>query len=97
MNTTDLLAAILAVALGSIVQAISGVGGGFIAVPLLAWIDLSLVPGPVVLGSISLSTIMAWHERKHIDLHTIPVILPDPVSYPCAQESAQSVDRRPID
>lgn len=75
MNLIESIAAVLAVILGSVVQAISGVGGGFIIVPLLAWIDLSLVPGPVVFGSIALSTIMAWRERQHIDLANVPMIL----------------------
>jgi len=75
MNLIESIAAVLAVILGSVVQAISGVGGGFIIVPLLAWIDLSLVPGPVVFGSIALSTIMVWRERQHIDLANVPMIL----------------------
>lgn len=75
MNLIESIAAVLAVILGSVVQAISGVGGGFIIVPLLAWIDLSLVPGPVVFGSIALSTIMAWRERHDIDLRNVPMIV----------------------
>lgn len=62
MNFSDSIAAILAVILGSVIQAISGVGGGFIIVPLLAWIDLSLVPGPVVFGSIARWPKPVWYS-----------------------------------
>jgi uncharacterized membrane protein YfcA len=67
--------ATLAVAVGAVVQGISGVGGGFITVPLLAMISLSFLPGPLVIGSISISGLMAWRERKHIDLARIRWIL----------------------
>lgn len=58
--------------LGSIVQVISGVGGGFIIVPLLAWIDLSLLPAPLVFASLSLSTLMAVRGRRQIDWKHLP-------------------------
>ncbi|MDP6435699.1 MAG: sulfite exporter TauE/SafE family protein [Gammaproteobacteria bacterium] len=63
--------ATLAVAAGAIVQGISGVGGGFITVPFLAMISLSLLPGPVVVGSMSIAGLMAWRERKHIDVKNL--------------------------
>ena len=59
--------ATLAVALGSVIQGISGVGGGFIMVPLLAMIDVGLLPGPFIFATLSLSTLMAWRERRYID------------------------------
>jgi len=67
MTPTVFVAATLAVATGSILQAASGVGAGFIIVPMLALIDLSLVPGPVVFGSLALSGIMLWRERGAVD------------------------------
>ena len=75
MTIVEFAAATVAVALGSIVQAVSGVGGGFLIVPLLAWIDLGLVPGPMIFASLSLSGIMAFRERADIDAAHIPVIL----------------------
>jgi len=72
----DLLLAVLAVALGSVVQGVSGVGGGFIMVPLLALIDMRLLPGALIFGTLSLSTLMAWRERAHIDMaNTTPILL----------------------
>lgn len=71
----ELLAAIALVALGSIVQSVSGVGAGFLIVPLVAMIDISLVPGPMIFGSLSLSIIMAWRERGAIDRDNLPAVL----------------------
>jgi len=50
-----------------VVQGISGVGGGFIVVPLLAMISVKFLPGPLVVASISISGLMAWRERTYID------------------------------
>lgn len=72
----DLLLAVLVIVLGSIIQGVSGVGGGFIMVPLLALIDMSLLPGAFIFGTLSLSTLMAWRERAHIDMaNTAPILL----------------------
>jgi len=75
MGVAGFIAATLAVVLGSIVQVASGVGGGFIIVPLLAWIDLALVPAPLVFASLSLSTLMAVRGRHEIDWRHLPVSL----------------------
>ncbi len=69
MAGPDLVMAVLAVALGAIVQSISGVGGGFIMVPLLAMIDTRFLPGPLIFASLALSVLMAWRERRHIDFN----------------------------
>ena len=75
MNITELLLATLAVVAGSVVQVISGVGGGFIVVPVLAMIDLNLVPGPQIFASLSLSTLMAVRDFRHIDWQHLPATL----------------------
>lgn len=74
MNLTEVLAANLVVMLGSVVQAASGVGAGFLMAPLIAWIDLGLLPGPMIFASLALSGIMAWRERGSIDRANLPVI-----------------------
>ncbi len=71
----SLLLAVAAIAAGSVVQRISGVGGGFIAVPVVAMIDVGFVPGPLVLASIMLSSLMAWREWSHVDWRNIPAIM----------------------
>ncbi len=75
MPLTDFIAATLAVIAGSVVQVASGVGGGFIIVPLLAWIDISLVPAPVLFASLSLSGMMAVREWHAVDWRYVPIIL----------------------
>jgi len=75
MEFSDFFAALLAVALGSVVQTLTGVGGGFLVVPVLAFIDMNLLPGPLVMASMILSGIMMWRERQHIDTRNLPVIL----------------------
>ena len=43
---------------------------------MIALIDFSLLPGPPVFASLSISTIMAWRERTHIDYgHTAPLLM----------------------
>lgn len=75
MDIANLLLAAAAIVAGSVVQRVSGVGGGFITVPLVAMIDVSFLPGPLVLATIALSTLMAWREWSHADLRSIPIIL----------------------
>jgi uncharacterized membrane protein YfcA len=75
MGPAEFAAATLAVIAGSVIQVASGVGGGFIIVPLLAWIDLGLVPGPLVFASLSLSSLMALREWHAVSWRHIPVIL----------------------
>lgn len=75
MPAADLVLSTLAVMAGSLVQAITGMGSGFVIVPLLALIDLSLVPGPLVFGSLALSVTMALRGREHIDRSRVPVIV----------------------
>ena len=71
----DLLLAAGAIVAGSVVQRASGVGGGFIIVPMLAMIDVAFVPGPMVLATIALSVLMAWREWEHVDFAAMPWIL----------------------
>jgi hypothetical protein len=54
------------IALGAVFQAATGMGTGILIVPLLALIDLNLVPGPAVMASMALSLPMARHGRRHI-------------------------------
>ncbi len=74
IDAGHLAAASLVVILGSIIQAASGVGAGFIVVPIVAWIDLSLVPAPMIFASMALSGIMSWRERGAIDTRRLPAV-----------------------
>jgi uncharacterized membrane protein YfcA len=75
MSIIEFAAATLAVILGSVIQVASGVGGGFVIVPILAWVDLSLVPAPMIFASLSLSGLMAFRERHTIDWEHVPITL----------------------
>src|SRR3982750_3513837 len=75
INATSIAAANVAVMLGAILQASTGLGAGLIIVPLLALVSLSFVPGPVVLASMALSTLMAYQGRREIDRVGLPMLL----------------------
>lgn len=75
VSFTQIAVANLAVLLGAILQASTGLGAGLIIVPLLALVSLTFVPGPVVLASMALSTIMAYQGRREIDRVGMPLLL----------------------
>lgn len=53
--------------IGSLMQAVTGLGAGLIIVPLLALISFHLVPAPMIFASIALSSVMAYNGRREID------------------------------
>lgn len=60
----ELLLASGIVALGSLLQAASGLGAGLIVVPLLSMLSVDWVPGPCVAASLLLSWLMFWQGRQ---------------------------------
>lgn len=66
LGVPDLAATTAVIAIGAVLQAATGMGTGILIVPLLALIDLKLVPGPAVMASMALSLPMAWRGRRHI-------------------------------
>jgi uncharacterized membrane protein YfcA len=66
MTLSMFLAASAAVLTGSILQSATGFGAGLIIVPLLALISLDFLPAPLILASMSLSSLMAWQGRHSI-------------------------------
>ena len=66
LSIPSLAAATAVIAVGAVLQAATGMGTGILIVPLLALIDLHLVPGPAVMASMALSLPMAWRGRRHI-------------------------------
>ena len=61
-----ILAANALLALGSVVQAATGLGAGVVVVPLLALISLDFIPGPVIVAALALAWLMAWRGRAEI-------------------------------
>lgn len=66
LGVLSLAAATGVIVVGAVLQAATGMGTGILIVPLLALIDLSLVPGPTVMASMALALPMAWRGRRHI-------------------------------
>jgi hypothetical protein len=50
-------------------------GTGILIVPLLALIDLNLVPGPAVVASMALSLPMAWRGRDHLAYYDLKPLM----------------------
>ena len=75
MTTTQIAAANIAVMLGAILQASTGLGAGLIIVPLLALVSLVFVPGPLVLASMALSGLMAIQGRRSIVGRGLPLLI----------------------
>ncbi len=75
MTPLHFLLAIAFVALGSVLQAATGLGAGLIVIPLLTFISIQFVPGPYLFGSLALSAAMAWAGRRDIERkHLLPVL-----------------------
>lgn len=64
------------VMLGSLLQAVTGLGSGLIIVPLLATISIELIPAPMIMASLSLSSLMAWRGKNDIDYSNMSILLP---------------------
>ena len=58
----------------SILQMATGISVGIIIVPFLAMISYSLLPIPVVFASLTLTVMMAYQGREHIDTDNMPQI-----------------------
>ena len=60
--------------IGSILQMVTGVTAGIIIVPFIAMISYTLMPVPIVFGSLALTLLMTYQGREHIDTKNIPQI-----------------------
>lgn len=60
------LACMLAVYIGSTVQASIGIGLGMIASPMLAFADPDFIPATIMLAVLPLTFTIAWADRSHI-------------------------------
>jgi len=72
---TAFLLTISIVVLGALLQAATGLGAGLIVVPLLAMVNLQLVPGPMIFASLALSTVMAYRGRADIAYANVHLLL----------------------
>jgi uncharacterized protein len=67
LSVTMLVLATLVMAIGAAIQASVGLGLALFVVPLLALIDVRLIPGPMLLASVALAVMMAHRGRAAID------------------------------
>ncbi len=58
----------------SILQMVTGISVGMLIVPFLAMISYTLIPAPIVLASLVLTTLMAYKGKDHIDTKNLPQI-----------------------
>jgi len=58
----------------SILQMATGVSVGMIIVPFLAMISYTLIPVPIVFASLTLTVMMAYQGREHIDTKNMPQV-----------------------
>src|SRR5271168_1062735 len=58
---------IVIMAIGSAFQASVGIGMALFVVPLLALVDQSFIPGPMLLAGVVLALLTAYRERTAID------------------------------
>jgi uncharacterized protein len=67
MGWVSVFAAVVIMAIGSALQAAAGVGLALLVVPLLALIDSTYVPGPMLMAGAVLAGMTAWRERHAVD------------------------------
>lgn len=75
ISFTQIFLANLSIAFGAVLQASTGMASGIFVAPVLALIHLSLLPGPVMFASLSLSVLMALRERKSIYWFGLPQVI----------------------
>ena len=69
------MACLLAVFVGSTVQASIGMGTGMIASPILAFADPDFIPAAILISILPLTFSVAWSDRSHIDRRGVGVAL----------------------
>ena len=58
----------------SVLQIATGVSVGMIIVPFLAMISYTLIPIPIAFASLTLTVMMAYQGREHIDVKNVPQV-----------------------
>jgi hypothetical protein len=75
LSVKMLVLATLVMAIGAALQAAVGLGLALFVVPLLALIDVRLIPGPVLLASVALAVMMAYRGRAAINRRELTLSL----------------------
>ena len=68
LEPLNIAIAVAIMATGSALQASVGIGLALLVVPLLALVDQSFIPGPMLLAGVVLASLTAYRERTAIDV-----------------------------
>jgi uncharacterized protein len=68
LEPINIAIAVTIMAIGSALQASVGIGLALLVVPVLALVDQSFIPGPMLLAGVALTVLTAWRERTAIDV-----------------------------
>ena len=71
LSTAELALAMIAVLVGACIQGSLGFGLGLVAAPVLVMLDTSLVPSVVLGMGVPLTYLVAWRERRSLDLRRV--------------------------
>ena len=71
LGVAEILLGLAGVIAGSCLQGSLGFGLGLLAAPLLALIDTRFVPGPLIGMGVPLTVMIAWRERRSLDIRGI--------------------------
>jgi uncharacterized membrane protein YfcA len=69
LSPLEMAFAFAVTAIGATVQGSVGFGLGLIAAPLLLLIDPAMIPGPMLAAALVLTVLVAWRDRRAMDLH----------------------------
>src|SRR5271168_2996315 len=67
LEPLNIAIAVAVMAIGSALQASAGIGLALFVVPVLALVDQSFIPGPMLLAGVVLALLTAYRERTAID------------------------------
>jgi uncharacterized membrane protein YfcA len=67
LEPLNIAIAVAVMAIGSALQASVGIGLALLVVPVLALVDQSFIPGPMLLAGVMLAVLTAYRERTAID------------------------------
>jgi hypothetical protein len=68
LEPLNIAVAVAIMAMGSALQASVGIGLALLVVPLLALVDQSFIPGPMLLAGVMLASLTAYRERTAVDV-----------------------------
>lgn len=68
MSPLEVAVAVLAMAVGALIQGSVGFGLNLVAAPILVLLDPIFVPGPTLAAGLVLTVLVAWRERASMDV-----------------------------